>query len=65
MWTDPEWFIYQLEVRICFDPRLHDVQLLVLDLSVSTLYSSFFNASSLLYFDHIQIKKIRYHSPSA
>ena len=31
MWTDPGWFIYQLEVRICFDPRLHDLQLLVLE----------------------------------
>ena len=29
MWTDLGWFIYQLEVRICFDPLLHDLQLLV------------------------------------
>ena len=32
MRTDRGWFILQLEVRIVFDPRLQDLQLLVLDL---------------------------------
>ena len=32
LWTDPEWFIYQVEVRIVLDPRLRDLQLLVLEL---------------------------------
>ena len=32
MWTDRGWFILQLEVPIVFDPRLQDLQLLVLEL---------------------------------
>ena len=31
LWTDPGWFIYQLEVRIVFDPQLHDLKLPVLE----------------------------------
>ena len=30
--VDPGWFSHQLEVRICFYPRLRDLKLLVLEL---------------------------------
>ena len=36
MWTDPGWFIRQLEV--VFDPQLCDLQLLVLELFVVFLF---------------------------
>ena len=32
MWTDPEWFIHQLEVGFVFDPRLRDLKDLLLEL---------------------------------
>ena len=59
MWTDPGWFIYQLEVRICFWssaawPPTSCTWAFPLCILV------FFIASSLLCFDYIQIKKIRF-----